>query len=64
MKMGVFGRRSYGDPFEPVTLIEAYQARAGPVWSIMRTFLRPRILWRSMGVICGTGFSITSVARI
>ncbi len=26
MKMGVFCRRSYGDSFEPVTLIEAYQA--------------------------------------
>jgi hypothetical protein len=26
MKMGVFCRRSYGDPFEPVTLIEVHQA--------------------------------------
>jgi hypothetical protein len=64
MKMGVFCRNSYGDPFESVTLIEAYQTLLAQIWSITRTFLRPRILWRSMGVICGTGFSITSVARI
>jgi sulfatase maturation enzyme AslB (radical SAM superfamily) len=42
MKMGVFFWGSYGDPFEPVTLIEAYQAWLGPIWSITPTFLRRR----------------------
>jgi hypothetical protein len=64
MKMGVFCPRSHDDPFEPVTLIEAYQSVLAQSGQLRSHLYAGGILWRSMGVICGTTFSITSVARI